>query len=44
MEPMDLLAETRRHLPSAIRQLEGINAGAPIAWPVTTEQAINLET
>jgi hypothetical protein len=44
MEPMDLLAETRRHLASAIRQLEAINAGAPIARPVTTEQAINIVT
>jgi hypothetical protein len=44
MEPMDLLAETRRHLDSAVKQLESINAGAPIAQPVTTEQAINIVT
>jgi hypothetical protein len=44
MEPMDLLAETRRHLASAIKQLEAINAGAPIAQPVTREQAINIVT
>jgi hypothetical protein len=40
MEPMDLLADTRRYLASAIKQLEAINAGAPIAEPVTREQAI----
>jgi hypothetical protein len=44
MEPVDLLADTRRHLDSAIRQLEAINAGAPIAEPVTREQAINIVT
>ena len=44
MEPMDLLAKTRRHLASAVKQLELIDAGAPIAQPVTTEQAINLVT
>jgi hypothetical protein len=41
MEPMDLLADTRRYLASAIKQLEAINAGAPIAEPVTRE-AINI--
>ena len=44
MEPMDLLADTRRYLASAIKQLEAINAGAPIAEPVTREQAINIVT
>jgi len=44
MEPMDLLAETRRHLAFALKQLEAINAGAPIAQPVTTERAINIVT
>jgi hypothetical protein len=39
MEPMDLLAHTRRYLAAAIRQLEAINAAAPIAKPVTREQA-----
>jgi hypothetical protein len=44
MEPMDLLADTRRYLASANKQLEAINAGAPIAEPVTREQAINIVT
>ncbi len=44
MEPMDLLADTRRYLAEAIKQLEAINAGAPIAKPVTREQAINIVT
>ena len=41
---MDLLADTRRYLAEAIKQLEAINAGAPIAKPVTREQAINIMT
>jgi hypothetical protein len=44
MEPMDLVADTRRYLADAIRQLEVINAGAPIAKPLTREQAINIVT
>ena len=44
MEPMDLLADTRQYIASAIKQLEAINAGAPIAEPVTREQAINIVT
>jgi hypothetical protein len=44
MEPMDLLADTQRYLAAAIRQLEAINAGAPIAKPLTREQAINIVT
>ncbi len=44
MEPVDLLADTRRYLAEAIKQLEAINAGAPIAKPVTREQAINIMT
>ncbi len=44
MEPMDLLADTRRYLAEAIKQLEAINAGAAIAKPVTREQAINIVT
>jgi hypothetical protein len=44
MEPMDLLADTRRYLASAIRRLEAINGGAEIAEPVTREQAINIVT
>ena len=44
MEPMDLLADTRRYLASAIKHLEAINAGAPIAKPVTREQAVNIVT
>jgi hypothetical protein len=44
MEPMDLLADTRRQLADAIRQLEAINAGTPIAAPLTKEQAINIVT
>jgi hypothetical protein len=44
MEPMDLLADTRRCLSDAIRQLEAINAGGPIAKPLTKEQAIEIVT
>jgi hypothetical protein len=44
MEPMDLLADARRYLADAISQLEAINAGAPIAEPLTREQAINIVT
>ena len=44
MEPMDLLADTQRYLAEAIKQLEAINAGAPIAKPVTREQAVNIVT
>jgi hypothetical protein len=44
MQPMDLLADTRRYLSEAIKQLEAINAGAPIAKPVTREEAINIVT
>jgi hypothetical protein len=34
MEPMDLLADTRRSLARAIRHLEAINNGVPIAPPL----------
>jgi hypothetical protein len=44
MEPVDLLVDTRRYLAAAIKQLEAINAGAPIAKPVTREQAVNIVT
>ena len=44
MEPMDLLADTRRYLAEAIRQLEAIEAGAPIAKPLKREEAINIIT
>ena len=44
METMDLLADTRRALADAIRQLEAINAGVPIAKPLTREEAINVVT
>jgi hypothetical protein len=44
MEPMDLLAKTQRELADAIKQLEAINAGTPIAAPLTREQAINIVT
>jgi hypothetical protein len=44
MEPMDLLADTRRYLDGAIRQLAAINAGAPIAKPLTRDEAINIVT
>ena len=44
MEPMDLLADTRRCLSDAIRHLEAINAGGPIAKPLTKEQAIEIVT
>ena len=41
---MDLLANTKRELADAIKQLEAINAGAPVAAPLTREQAINIVT
>ena len=44
MEPIDLLADTRRYLADAIRQLAAIEAGAPIAKPVKREEAINIVT
>jgi hypothetical protein len=44
MEPMDLLADTRRYLADAIRQLAAIDAGAPIAKPLSREEAINIVT
>lgn len=44
MEPMDLLADTRRSLAQAIRQLEAINNGVPIAPPLTRDDAINVVT
>jgi hypothetical protein len=44
MEPMDLLADTRRYLADAIKQLEVIHAGAPIADPLTRNQAITIVT
>jgi hypothetical protein len=44
MEPMDLLADSRRYLDAAIRQLAAIESGAPIAQPLTREQAINIVT
>jgi hypothetical protein len=44
MESMDLLADTERYLAAAVRQLEAIHAGAPIAQPVTREQAVNIVT
>jgi hypothetical protein len=44
MEPMDLLADTRRYLDAAIRQLAAIEAGAPIAKPLKREEAINIVT
>ena len=44
MEPMDLLADTRRSLAQAIRQLEAINNGATIAPPLTRDDAINVVT
>lgn len=44
MEPMDLLADTRRSLDQAIRQLEAINSGVPIAPPLTRDDAINVVT
>jgi len=44
MESMDLLADTRRYLDDAIRQLEEINAGIPIAEPLTRDEAINIVT
>jgi hypothetical protein len=44
MEPMDILTDTRRYLDAAIRQLTDIEAGAPIAQPLTREEAINIVT
>ena len=44
VEPMDLLADTRRSLDQAIRQLEAINGGVPIAPPLTRDDAINVVT
>ena len=44
MEPIDLLADTRRYLDAAIRQLAEIEAGVPITRPLTREQAINIMT
>ena len=45
MEPMvDILADTRRYLDDAIRQLEAINAGVPIAGALTRDEAINVLT
>ena len=44
MEPIDLLADTRRYLDAAIRQLAAIEAGVPIARPLTREEAINIMT
>jgi hypothetical protein len=42
MEPMDLLADTRRCLADAIPQLAATEAGAPVARPQKREQAINI--
>ena len=42
MEPMDLLADTRRYLDAAIRQLAAIEAGVPITEPLKREEAISL--
>ena len=44
MDPIDLLADTRRYLDAAIRQLAAIEAGVPIARPLTREEAINIMT
>jgi hypothetical protein len=44
LEAVDLLAETRRALADAVRQLAAINAGVPIAKPLTKQQAINIVT
>jgi len=44
MEPIDLLADTRRYLDAAIEQLAAIEAGVPIARPLTREEAINIMT
>jgi hypothetical protein len=44
MEPIDLLADTRGYLDSAIRQLAAIEAGAPIVRPLTREEAVNIMT
>ena len=42
MKRMDLLADTRQCLSDAIRQLAAIEAGAPIARPLSREDAINI--
>jgi len=39
MEPRDLLADMRRYLDAGIRQLEAIEAGAPVAKPLKIEEA-----
>jgi hypothetical protein len=44
MEPMDLLADTRRFLADAAQRLAAIDAGTPIAKPLKREQAINIVT
>jgi hypothetical protein len=44
METMDLVADARRSLAAAVRQLEAINVGVPIAEPLTREQAIEIVT
>jgi hypothetical protein len=44
MEPMDLLADTRRYLADGVRQLAAIEADAPIAKPLKKEEAINIVT
>ena len=44
METMDVLADTRRYLDDATRQLEAINAGVPIAKPLTRDEALNIVT
>jgi hypothetical protein len=44
VETMDLVADARRSLAAAVRQLEAINAGVPIAEPLTREQAIEIVT
>ena len=41
---MDVLADTRRYLDDATRQLEAINAGVPIAKPLTRDEALNIVT
>ena len=42
--PVDLLADTRQSLAKAIARLAAINAGAPIARPLTRQQAVNIVT
>jgi hypothetical protein len=42
--PIQTVADTRRNLAAAIKQLEAINAGAPIANQLTREQAIDIVT